>query len=75
MLLCIKGVPVRWIVGWRIDPAADEPGSAPTDGRGLSIAVAALGDIVRAKELVGRAKDPDALPELRQLHDERSDAR
>lgn len=30
--------------------------------------IAGLGDIIKAKEIAGRDKDLDALPELRRLH-------
>jgi hypothetical protein len=40
---------------------------------GVPLVVAALGDIVAAKEIADRDKDHDAFPELRQLLDEQDD--
>jgi predicted nucleotidyltransferase len=42
-------------------------------GDGFGIRVAALEDIIRAKERADRAKDREALPELRALRDARAD--
>jgi len=41
-------------------------------GEGFTIRAAALEDIITAKELAGRPKDHDALPELRALRDART---
>jgi hypothetical protein len=38
-------------------------------GNGFTIRAAALEDIIRAKERANRAKDREALPELRALRD------
>lgn len=45
------------------------------DYRGVPLVVAALGDIVAAKQIADRDKDHDALPELRRLLDGQGDAR
>lgn len=45
-----------------------------TEWRGLTIMVAALDDIIRAKELADRDKDHDTLPELRRLRSEQGDS-
>jgi hypothetical protein len=47
-----------------------EPRSVPMRIRDLTVAVAALEDVIRSKEAANRPKDQRSLPVLRQLLDE-----